>query len=209
MYKRRVEETDPRLPYGSFAYVIPFRMATSAAPDPLRRLSKFLSLILRHQPQTIGLTLDAAGWADVDELLQRLNQHGHPTDRAQLEAVVAQSDKQRFALSPDGQSIRANQGHSVPVELGYTPQTPPELLYHGTATRHLEAIRAEGLRRGERHHVHLSPDADTARRVGQRHGSPVVLTVRAGDLHRQGHPFFVSDNGVWLTESVPPGFLQQ
>jgi putative RNA 2'-phosphotransferase len=176
-------------------------------PDPHRHLSKFLSLLLRHQPQLIGLSLDEAGWTDVDDLLQRLNQHGHPADRALLEAVVAQSDKQRFALSPDGQRIRANQGHSVQVELGYTPQPPPELLYHGTASRHLEAIRTEGLQRGSRHHVHLSPDADTAHRVGQRHGSPVVLTVRAGEMSRAGHPFFVSDNGVWLVESVPPQFL--
>lgn len=182
-------------------------MATSA--DPLRHLSKFLSLVLRHQPQTIGLTLDAAGWADVEELLTRLTHHGHPADRALLETLVAQSDKQRFALSPDGQRIRANQGHSVPVELGYTPQTPPELLYHGTATRHLEAIRAEGLVRGSRHHVHLSPDTDTARRVGQRHGRPAVLTVRAGDMSRAGHAFFVSDNGVWLTDAVPPQFLAE
>lgn len=181
----------------------------ASAPDPHRQLSKFLSLVLRHQPQTIGLTLDEAGWAEVDELLERLSQHGHPTDRAQLEALVAGSDKQRFAFSSDGQRIRANHGHSVPVELGYTPQPPPEQLFHGTATRHLEAIRAEGLQRGSRHHVHLSPDADTARRVGQRHGSPVVLTVLAGDMHRQGHAFFVSDNGVWLTESVPPQFLRE
>ncbi|MCC3156056.1 RNA 2'-phosphotransferase [Hymenobacter sp. 15J16-1T3B] len=184
-------------------------MATSAAPDPLRRLSKFLSLVLRHEPQSIGLALDAAGWADVDDLLHRLNQHGHAVDRALLDKLVADSDKQRFALSPDGRRIRANQGHSVQVELGYTPETPPEQLFHGTATRHLASIRTEGLRRGERHHVHLSPDADTARRVGQRHGSPVVLTVLAGEMHRHGHQFFRSDNGVWLTESVPPQFLQE
>ncbi|GAB2945464.1 RNA 2'-phosphotransferase [Hymenobacter coalescens] len=183
-------------------------MATPATPEPHRRLSKFLSLVLRHQPEAIGLTLDAAGWADVGELLQRLAQHGHAADRPLLEAVVAESDKQRFAFSPDGRRIRANQGHSVPVELGYAPQTPPAQLYHGTATRHLAGIRAEGLRRGERHHVHLSPDADTARRVGQRHGAPVVLTVQAGEMSRQGYLFYQSDNGVWLTEHVPPQFLQ-
>jgi putative RNA 2'-phosphotransferase len=180
-------------------------MATPS--DPLRPLSKFLSLVLRHQPQTIGLTLDEAGWVEVDELLRALGRHGHPTDRAQLEQVVAQSDKQRFALSPDGRRIRANQGHSVPVELGYTPQTPPERLYHGTAARNLPAIQAEGLVRGSRHHVHLSPDVDTAYRVGQRHGAPVVLPILAGDMHRQGYPFYQSDNGVWLTEHVPPQFL--
>lgn len=180
-------------------------MAT--APDPHRHLSKFLSLVLRHQPDTIGLTLDEAGWADVDELLRKLSQHGHPADRALLEALVAQSDKQRFALSPDGRRIRANQGHSVPVELGYIPQTPPERLYHGTAAHNLPAIQTEGLVRGSRHHIHLSPDTDTAHRVGQRHGRPVVLVVLAGDMARAGHQFFLSDNGVWLTDAVPPQFL--
>lgn len=180
-------------------------MATS--PDPHRQLSKFLSLVLRHQPQTIGIKLDEAGWTDVDELLRRLNQHNHPIDRALLEKLVAQSDKQRFALSPDGQRIRANQGHSVQVELGYSPQTPPERLYHGTAAHNLSAIQAEGLARGKRHHVHLSPDTETAHRVGQRHGKPVVLVVLAGDMARAGHEFFLSDNGVWLTEAVPPQFL--
>ncbi|KAA9332975.1 RNA 2'-phosphotransferase [Hymenobacter busanensis] len=179
-------------------------MATS---DPHRHLSKFLSLVLRHQPDTIGLSLDAQGWADVDELLRRLAEHNHPTTRTELDALVANSDKQRFAFSPDGQRIRANQGHSVEVDLGYTPQTPPEVLYHGTAERNLAAIQASGLVRQQRHHVHLSPDAATAHRVGQRHGRPVVLPVAAADMARQGHAFFLSDNGVWLTEAVPPQFI--
>ncbi|OON70985.1 RNA 2'-phosphotransferase [Hymenobacter sp. CRA2] len=179
-----------------------------ATPDPHRKLSKFLSLVLRHEPQAIGLTLDGAGWTDVDELLTRLHQHGHAVDRSLLEAVVAGSDKQRFAFSPDGQRIRANQGHSVEVELGYAPQTPPELLYHGTAERNVAAIQAEGLVKQQRHHVHLSPDVETAHKVGERHGRPVVFTVRAGEMHRQGHQFYRSDNGVWLTDAVPPQFIE-
>ncbi|GAA4390578.1 RNA 2'-phosphotransferase [Hymenobacter koreensis] len=182
-------------------------MATSPLPDAHRQLSKFLSLVLRHQPGTIGLSLDEAGWAEVNHLLTRLNQHGHAVTRETLEAVVAGSDKQRFAFSPDGQRIRANQGHSVTVDLGYTPQTPPEALYHGTAERNLPAIRSAGLLRQQRHHVHLSADVDTAHRVGQRHGRPVVLRIAAADMARTGYAFFLSENGVWLTEAVPPQFI--
>ena len=121
--------------------------------------------------------------------------------------MVRTSDKQRFAISEDGTRIRANQGHSVPVELGLLPQVPPEQLYHGTATRFLDSIRIQGLLRGDRHHVHLSANADTAVKVGSRHGQPVVLIVHAGDMHHAGHVFFRSDNGVWLVAHVPPAFL--
>jgi putative RNA 2'-phosphotransferase len=182
--------------------------SSMASPDAHRSLSKFLSLVLRHQPATIGLTLDEHGWVSVTELLAALNAHGKRVDRALLEAVVADNDKQRFAFSPDGQRIRANQGHSVAVELGYTPQTPPETLYHGTAERNLASIRAQGLLKQQRHHVHLSANADTARQVGQRYGRPVVLVVNAGEMSRQGHTFYQSDNGVWLTDAVPPQFIQ-
>ncbi|KUG05954.1 RNA 2'-phosphotransferase [Solirubrum puertoriconensis] len=178
-----------------------------ATPDSDRRLSKFLSLVLRHQPQLIGLRLDGAGWANVAELLERLQQHGRGISQATLEAVVANNDKQRFAFSPDGQRIRANQGHSVSIDLGYQPQTPPELLYHGTAERNLGSIRQHGLLKQKRHHVHLSADAATARSVGQRYGSPVVLTIAAGQMHDLGHLFYQSENGVWLTDSVPPRFI--
>jgi putative RNA 2'-phosphotransferase len=172
------------------------------------RLSKFLSLVLRHQPEVIGVALDAAGWVPVDELLAACRAHGTPIDRALLLELVATSPKQRFALSEDGARIRASQGHSVEVELGYQPAEPPETLFHGTVAASLDAIREGGLRRMERHHVHLSPDADTARAVGARRGAPVVLRVAAGAMHRAGHLFYRSANGVWLTEHVPPDFIE-
>ncbi len=166
--------------------------------------SKFLSYVLRHKPEEIGLTLDAGGWAMIDDLLARATV---PLDRTALQRIVANSDKQRFAISPDGLRIRANQGHSFDVDLGLAPLPPPDLLYHGTATRNLDAIRAEGLNKRDRQHVHLSPDPETARSVGMRYGPPVVLTIAAGRMHGAGHVFFRSQNGVWLTEHVPPAFL--
>ena len=172
------------------------------------RLSKFLSYVLRHKPEAIRLELDAEGWADVDTLLRLSREDGKEIARAELEEVVATSPKQRFALSGDGLRIRANQGHSAKVDLGYEPTTPPEMLFHGTVARNLGAIRARGLVRMKRHHVHLSMDRDTAAKVGQRRGEPLVLTVRAGDMHRAGFAFFVSENGVWLTEHVPSRFLE-
>lgn len=175
--------------------------------DPVR-LSKFLSLVLRHDPQRAGLVLDDAGWVAVDDLLVGCARAGVTLTREQLEEIVRSSDKQRFAFSSDGERIRANQGHSVEVKLDYVPQTPPELLFHGTATRFLDSIRERGLVRGGRHHVHLSSDTETARKVGQRHGRPVVLSVRAGDMHRAGHVFLRSANGVWLAESVPVDWLE-
>ncbi|MEZ6037227.1 MAG: RNA 2'-phosphotransferase [Planctomycetota bacterium] len=171
------------------------------------RVSRFLSLVLRHRPDKIGLTLDAAGWADVDELLRRLAVHGHALDRDNLEQVVRRCDKQRFAFDPEGAHIRAVQGHSRDVELGYAPAVPPNELYHGTAERFVAAIRREGLRKMQRHHVHLSPDLDTATRVGARRGPAVVLRVDAKAMQRDGHTFFVADNGVWLTDAVPPQYL--
>ncbi len=175
--------------------------------DPVR-LSKFLSLVLRHEPQRAGLVLDEVGWVAVDELLAGCARAGVPVTREQLTDMVAESDKQRFAFSPDGGRIRANQGHSVEVKLDYAPQTPPELLFHGTATRFLDSIRDRGLVRGDRHHVHLSADLETARKVGQRHGQPIVLTVRAREMYRAGHVFLRSANGVWLAEAVPVDWLE-
>lgn len=170
-------------------------------------LSRFISLVLRHDPGAIGLRLDANGWADVGELLTKAAAHGKPLDRAVLERIVAENDKKRFAFSPDGQSIRANQGHSVAVDLELAPMPPPQTLFHGTAARNLASIRAVGLRSGERQHVHLSGDVATATKVGTRHGKPVVLAVRAGDMVTAGHVFYRSDNGVWLTAAVPAHFL--
>jgi len=171
------------------------------------RISKFLSLVLRHDPAHIGITLDDAGWTDVAALLTAAAAHGVARTRDELAAVVASSDKQRFALSPDGARIRANQGHSVEVDLQLAPAAPPATLFHGTVEAALPGIRELGLVRGARHHVHLSDDLDTARRVGGRRGKPVVLTVRAAAMAAAGHVFYRSDNGVWLVEHVPVEYL--
>jgi putative RNA 2'-phosphotransferase len=172
----------------------------------LVRMSKFVSKVLRHAPESVGLRLDEAGWVDVDDLLAAAKGAGVALDRPTLERVVADNDKQRFAVSPDGLRIRASQGHSVSVELGLAPVEPPEVLFHGTADRNLDSIREQGLIPGRRTHVHLSADEATAVNVGRRHGRPVVLRVRAGEMHRAGHPFYRSDNGVWLTPAVPPAY---
>jgi putative RNA 2'-phosphotransferase len=175
--------------------------------DSHRQKSKFLSLVLRHEPQRAGVTLDAAGWVAVDELLEGCRRAGSPLTREELDEMVRTSDKQRFALSEDGLRIRANQGHSVEVDLGNEPATPPEELYHGTAANYLAPIRRDGLHKRERHHVHLSETLETATAVGRRHGKVVVLHVRAGDMHRRGLAFFKTPNGVWLTDHVGPEFL--
>lgn len=172
------------------------------------RTSKFLSLVLRHEPQRIGLELDPSGWAEVDGLLAACRHHGMPIERADLEEVVATNEKKRFAFSEDGRRIRASQGHSIDVELGYTLQSPPSVLFHGTTTRFLDAIRREGLHKRGRHHVHLSAETDTAHKVGERHGKPAILIVQAAAMHADGHSFFLSENGVWLTEHVPPEFIE-
>ncbi len=174
----------------------------------LVELSKFLSWVLRHRPDAIGITLDDAGWTDVDALLSQARAHGRPLTRELLERIVTESPKQRFALSEDGRRIRASQGHSVEVELGYEPATPPEVLFHGSVAGNIAAIRTDGLRKMSRHHVHLSPDEATARSVGGRRGKPVILRVAAGLMHREGHIFFRSANGVWLTEHVPPEYIE-
>lgn len=170
--------------------------------ERLIRVSKYLARHLRHRPERIGLTLDAHGWVEIDRLLAAAAAHGFPITREELDRVVAENDKRRFAV--EGGRIRADQGHSVPVDLGLPPATPPELLYHGTVA----AIRAEGLRRMRRHAVHLSPDPQTAARVGARRGRPVVLTVAAGAMHRAGYEFQRGANGVWLTARVPPEFIR-
>ncbi len=166
------------------------------------RLSKRLSFVLRHRPESVGLRLDAAGWADVDELLAALR-----LTRADLERVVATNDKRRFAFDETGTRIRASQGHSVAVELGYRSEQPPDELFHGTVERFLPAILAEGLRPGRRHAVHLSSDVATARAVGGRRGRPVVLRVDAAAQAAEGAAFTRSANGVWLVDAVPPSHL--
>lgn len=170
------------------------------------KVSKYLSKHLRHQPERIGLTLDEAGWVEIDTLIAAAATHGFRFTRDELDHVVATNDKRRFAVK--GSRIRASQGHSVEVDLGLSPATPPTSLYHGTIAGSLDAIRAEGLRPMNRHAVHLSPDRETATRVGARRGRPVVLAVDAGAMHRDGHVFQVSTNGVWLTQAVPARYLR-
>lgn len=166
-------------------------------------LSKFLSFVLRHRPESIGLSLDAEGWAELDHLVERANAAGRRLHRADVEDVVRTSDKQRFALSGDGRCIRAQQGHSTAARPSFEPAEPPSLLFHGTAERNLPSIREEGLKPGRRHHVHLSADRRTALGVGARHGKAVVLLIDSGRMHRKGHAFFRSGNGVWLIDHVP------
>jgi putative RNA 2'-phosphotransferase len=171
------------------------------------KTSKFLSLVLRHEPERVGLKLGEAGWVSVGELLDAVNRHGVMLTFDQLKHVVATSDKKRFAFSEDGQRIRANQGHSVPVDLQYPQQPPPEFLYHGTATQFVSGIREVGLKRMDRHDVHLSAETKLTMQVGGRHGKPVLLIIRAGEMHRAGHIFRCSTNGVWLVNHVPPEFI--
>lgn len=173
----------------------------------LVRLSKFLSLVLRHNPGKIGIQLDAQGWVEVETLLHAAKRHGTKIDRDLLRIIVEHNDKQRFSFSEDGLKIRANQGHSIDIDLGLSPLEPPNILYHGTAERFIESIRKQGLQKRQRHHVHLSPDEQTAYKVGVRHGKPVILQVYSGVMHQDGHVFYRSDNGVWLTESVPVEYL--
>lgn len=175
----------------------------------LRRISKYLSLHLRHRPDALGLALGPGGWVEIDGLLHAAGRRGFRITRAELDAVVAENDKQRFSISEDGVLIRANQGHSVPIDLELAPAAPPERLYHGTAERSVAPILAEGLRRMARHHVHLSADVVTATKVGARHGRPVVFAVEAAVMQRDGHVFYVSANGVWLVEQVPPRYLRR
>ena len=174
----------------------------------LTTISKFMSLVLRHQPQHIGLALDAAGWAGVDDLLARAAAAGCVITRDELNEVVATSDKRRFALSDDGLRIRANQGHSIDVDLGLAPIAPPEWLFHGTASRFVDSILRTGLERRSRHHVHLTDKVAIGEAVGRRYGKAVILRVAAAAMEAQGHVFFRSANDVWLVDAVPPRFIE-
>ncbi|GAA4348073.1 RNA 2'-phosphotransferase [Hymenobacter saemangeumensis] len=172
------------------------------------QISKYLSLVLRHKPEMIGLALDENGWTDVPTLLHALSRRQITLSLADLRHVVATNNKQRFAFNDDQTRIRANQGHSVEVALGYEEKQPPALLYHGTTVRYVGDILEEGLKKQSRHHVHLSADEATARTVGQRRGKPIVLGVKAAEMAAAGHSFYQSANGVWLTEHVPPAFIE-
>lgn len=171
-------------------------------------LSKFLSYVLRHHPEAIGVTLEHDGSIEVDTLLAALARHGHPIDRAVLDHLVATSDKQRFAFNVDRTKIKANQGHSVSVDLGLSPTLPPETLFHGTVARFLPSIRSQGLLKGRRHHVHLSASSPVAQAVGSRRGAAIVLAVDSAGMATAGHYFYRTDNGVWLTEWVPATFIR-
>jgi putative RNA 2'-phosphotransferase len=169
--------------------------------------SKYLSLVLRHRPESAGVALDQHGWVEVDVLLPALARRGHAITRVELEQLVRESDKQRFALSADGARIRANQGHSLPVDVELVAAAPPPRLFHGTVARFLPSIRAAGLAKMERRHVHLSATRDLATLVGRRRGEPLVLVVDAHAMVAEGHTFYLSANGVWLTDHVPPRFI--
>ncbi|MEO8285508.1 MAG: RNA 2'-phosphotransferase [Chloroflexota bacterium] len=174
----------------------------------LVKTSKYLSKHLRHQPERLGINLAPGGWVDVDELLAACASHNMPISREELEEVVKRNNKQRFSFDPTGRLIRANQGHSVDVDLQLDPVKPPDVLYHGTAQHLVETLRREGLKKMSRHHVHLSAEMETARNVGARHGRPAVFKVRASEMHNDGHKFYRSDNGVWLVDSVPPEYIE-
>jgi len=173
-----------------------------------KKISKFLSLVLRHRPETIELSLDQHGWADVDELLEKMANHNRKITLNALRYVVENNDKQRYAFNDKYTKIRANQGHSINIQLNLSPQTPPETLYHGTATRFLGSIFQKGLIKGKRQHVHLSSDIETATKVGKRHGKLVILLVHSGKMHEAGYNFYLSKNKVWLTDHIPPKYFE-
>ncbi|MFT3682496.1 MAG: RNA 2'-phosphotransferase [Ferruginibacter sp.] len=175
----------------------------------VKHISKFMSLVLRHQPEEIGLQLDENGWADVDELIKKMNIKGIKVDRELLNIVVGTNDKKRFAFNEDKTRIRASQGHSVDIDLALVPAVPPEFLYHGTGEKSVAAILKEGIQKMSRQHVHLSKDKTTAINVGSRHGKPVILTIRSGDMHRDGLLFYLSENGVWLTNFVEEKYISK
>lgn len=171
-------------------------------------ISKFLSLVLRHKPESIGLSLDEAGWVAISDLLEAAKKSGTKLEIDILLRVIHENDKQRFAISSDGKSIRANQGHSIDVDLGLSPTRPPGTLYHGTVAKFLDGIRAKGLLPGSRQHVHLSADPLTAQIVGKRRGNPIVLLIDAERMANDAMDFYHSQNGVWLTDHVPVGYIE-
>lgn len=171
------------------------------------KLSIFISLVLRHRPDAAGIQLDEHGWANVDELIDGINSTGRKINTEMLDEIVATDEKGRYGYNEDKTLIRANQGHSIPVDVDLRAQEPPEFLYHGTAKRFLENIQVEGLKSMSRLYVHLSKDKETAIKVGKRHGEPVVLQVHSGEMFRDGNKFYLSENGVWLIKSVPAKYF--
>jgi len=173
----------------------------------LKKKSKFLSLILRHHPELIEIQLDENGWVFTKDLISQMNDFGDNIDFPTLESIVATSDKKRFAFNNDQSKIRANQGHSIQVDLKLEPKTPPQFLFHGTVQKFFKNIQLEGLKKMERHHVHLSSDIGTAKNVGSRRGKPIILKIEAQKMHKDGVTFFLSKNGVWLTDHVDPKYF--
>lgn len=174
----------------------------------ITHISKFLSLVLRHQPETIGIELDQNGWTDVNLLIEKANIYGIQFDKETLKHVVETNSKKRFAFNETLDKIRASQGHSVEIELGYLNQKPPKILYHGTGEKSVKSILDAGLKKRSRQHVHLSDDFETAIKVGQRHGKPFVFKVFAEQMYNDKFEFFISENGVWLTDNVPTKYLK-
>lgn len=175
----------------------------------LKKTSVFISLILRHKPEVIGISLDRHGWASVSELIEGINKTGkYGIDMSMLEEIVRTDNKQRYSFNADKTKIRANQGHSINVDVELKEAVPPDILYHGTGEKYVESINAVGLKPKSRLYVHLSKDIDTAVSVGKRHGKPVVYQISAGEMHRQGYMFYLSENGVWLTKIVPVNFIK-
>jgi len=175
----------------------------------IKQISKFLSLVLRHQPETIGIQLDESGWTNITELIEKANSYGIKFDIETLNHIVATNSKRRFAINDTLDKIRASQGHSIGIELGYTNQQPPEILFHGTGEKCVPSILETGLEKRGRQHVHLSSDIETAIKVGQRHGKPFVFKVLAEQMYKDSFQFFISDNGVWLIDNVPTKYLSR
>ncbi|MBR1494586.1 MAG: RNA 2'-phosphotransferase [Acidaminococcaceae bacterium] len=174
----------------------------------LNKTSRFISMILRHKPGVIGITLDEHGWANVSELVEGVNKV-HPLDMETLEEIVRTNEKQRFSFNEDKTKIRANQGHTIPVDVELEEKDPPEVLYHGTGEKYVESIDSTGLEPRQRLYVHLSTDKEMAVKVGQRHGKPVVYRVNSGQMAKNGYVFYLSVNGVWLTKAVPVQYLEK
>jgi putative RNA 2'-phosphotransferase len=173
----------------------------------MKKKSKLISKILRHKPEMAGLTLDSEGWVSVDKLLKGLKELGSPITIFGLKDIVDNNDKKRFAFSDDMKMIRANQGHSVNINLNYDEVKPPDVLFHGTVEKFIRDIHRDGLKKMNRHHVHLSSDIKTAELVGSRRGIPLILAINTNEMHRNGHKFYLSDNNVWLTERVPSKYI--
>ena len=185
-------------------------MKNEKSDKQLRNTSKFISLILRHKPETIGITLDEHGWADVQELIEGMNRsEGHTLDMGLLEEIVRADEKQRYSFNKDHTLIRANQGHSIPVDVKLEEKTPPDILWHGTGEKYISSIDAQGLIPKSRLYVHLSSDMETARKVGSRHGKPVIYEIDCRGMLEDGHQFFLSANHVWLTREVPVRYLKR